>query len=60
MHELCPSPTCVQPLDVSQAATFTTIEAVLKDLTSVLPDAYLHLGGDEANTACWSQSSRIR
>ena len=60
MPELCPSPTCAQPLDVSKAATFTTIAAVLKDLVSVLTDAYVHLGGDEANTACWSQSPRIR
>jgi N-acetyl-beta-hexosaminidase len=32
---------------------------VLKDLASVLPDEYIHLGGDEANTACWEQSKAI-
>ena len=32
---------------------------MLKDLASVLPDEYIHLGGDEANTACWEQSKAI-
>jgi hypothetical protein len=34
-------------------------EAVLKDLFTVLPDGYVHLGGDEVTTACWTKSERI-
>ena len=33
--------------------------AVLQDLFTVLPDDFVHLGGDEANTACWASSPEI-
>ena len=61
MPELCPEPTgsCAQPLDPSINATFDTIEAVLRDVTSVLDDDFIHLGGDEAATACWLSTPRI-
>ena len=59
MPHICPSATCQTPLDPSTNATFGAIEAVLRDLVSVLPDEYVHLGGDEADTRCWSQSQRI-
>lgn len=57
--QLCPSASCAQPLDVSNNATFETIEAVLKDLFTVLPDEYVHLGGDEVTTSCWNNTQRI-
>lgn len=50
MPELCPSSKCTQPLDVSNNATFAAIAAVLKDLFSVFPDPFVHLGGDEVDT----------
>eukprot|EP00040_Diaphanoeca_grandis_P020052 m.106396 g.106396 ORF g.106396 m.106396 type:complete len:675 (+) comp27718_c0_seq3:243-2267(+) len=59
MPEVCPSPSCQQPLDVSTNATYAAIEAVLTDLFAVLPDAFVHLGGDEVDTTCWSKTQRI-
>lgn len=59
MPDICPSPSCLQPLDPSRNATFATIGAVLGDLSSVLPDEFFHLGGDEADTSCWTTSERI-
>ena len=59
MPEVCPSAKCKQPLDVSSNHTFEAIEAVLRDLFTVLPDAYVHLGGDEVSTDCWSSTARV-
>ena len=44
---------------MSSNATFDTIKAVLVDLFSVLPDAFVHLGGDEVETGCWQHTERI-
>jgi len=57
-----PPPVCLDPcstLDPSRNATFDTIEAVLRDLFTVLPDAFVHLGGDEVDTTCWDSTPRI-
>ena len=59
MPEVCPSAQCNQPLDPSRAATFDAINSVLSDLFSILPDDYVHLGGDEVDTSCWSSTERI-
>ena len=72
MPELCPAPTgrCRQPLNPALNETFATIEAVLKDVVSVLHDEYIHLGEDEfaapaaaaphANDySCWLSSPSI-
>ena len=59
MPEICPSAECNQPLDPSRNATFAAIDNVLKDLFSVFPDNFVHLGGDEVDTSCWSSTERI-
>lgn len=60
MPHLCPDPPrCSTPLDPSTNATFAAIEAVLRDLFTVLPDAFVHLGGDEVDTGCWAKTQRI-
>lgn len=68
--EVCPSPTCTQPLNVASNRTFELITNLLGEMTGgkssaphapsgLFPDDFLHLGGDEVNTACWSSSPVI-
>lgn len=65
MPELCPSMDCKGPLDVSNEKTFEVIAAILTELTSngssnpLLPEKMVHLGGDEVDLHCWSQSAPI-
>lgn len=64
--EICPSPTCTQPLDPSSGATFPLIESLLGECTggktaeALFPYELLHLGGDEVSYACWEESAQIQ
>ena len=57
--ELCPSPTCQQPLDPSNERTFTVIEQLLTELTAVAPYSLLHVGGDEVDAQCWTDTPHV-
>ena len=68
--EICPSSTCKTPLNVANNATFDLITDVLRECTGgktsqkgapsgLFPDNFIHLGGDEVNTGCWSQNPQI-
>lgn len=57
--EVCPSPTCTMPLNPASPDTLTLINAVLKELVALAPDTYFHLGGDEVNTDCWTNTPAI-
>lgn len=57
--QLCPSTTCLEPLDISQTYTFKVIEDLLRELTALSNDTYVHLGADEVDTHCWSDTPRL-
>lgn len=63
--EVCPSPTCTEPLNPATNATFTLIDGLFRDLTSgvrgggVAFDNMFHLGGDEVNTGCWTSTPSV-
>jgi hexosaminidase len=57
--EVCPSTTCTMPLNPTTNATFDLITAVLSELVSIFPSNYFHLGGDEVDTSCWSNTPSI-
>ena len=68
--ELCPSATCLTPLDVSRNSTFALVDRLLGECTGraasapgapkgLFPDGFLHLGGDEVSTQCWESTPRI-
>ena len=65
MPELCPSPLCQSTeinswaLDITKNATFDTVEGLLSELAGLFPDQFLHIGGDELDTTCWSQHPYI-
>jgi len=71
-REGCPSPQCLEPLDPSQDATFELLEGLIEKLTGgregrreggreggLFPFEFFHLGGDEVDTRCWSETPRV-
>ena len=68
--DICPSPTCTTPLNVANDKTFDVITGLLNECTGgaksakgqpmgLFPDDFLHLGGDEVNTDCWTKTPSI-
>eukprot|EP01060_Flectonema_neradi_P030945 TRINITY_DN458_c0_g1_i18.p1 TRINITY_DN458_c0_g1~~TRINITY_DN458_c0_g1_i18.p1 ORF type:complete len:520 (+),score=132.37 TRINITY_DN458_c0_g1_i18:61-1560(+) len=57
--EICPSPTCLMPLNPATNATFDLIKGLFKDVQDATIDGIFHIGGDEVNTGCWTKSSSI-
>jgi len=66
--QVCPSPStgCTSPLDPSNNYTFNLIQNMLNEMTGgaqgqgIFPDNLFHLGGDEVDTSCWSNTPRIQ
>ena len=62
--EICPSPTCTQPLNVASNATFELIEDLLHQCTGgvasapgkpspgIFKDNFIHLGGVRIPSSC--------
>nr|XP_043631559.1 beta-hexosaminidase 3 [Erigeron canadensis] len=57
---LWPSKKCQEPLDVSSDFTFKLIDGVLSDFSQIFKYRFVHLGGDEVDTSCWSSTPRIQ
>uniref|UniRef100_A0A2C9UU70 beta-N-acetylhexosaminidase n=1 Tax=Manihot esculenta TaxID=3983 RepID=A0A2C9UU70_MANES len=56
---LWPSKNCQQPLDVSNEFTFKVIDGILSDFSKIFKFKFVHLGGDEVDTSCWTSTPRI-
>ncbi|KAL6620255.1 hypothetical protein ACP70R_035394 [Stipagrostis hirtigluma subsp. patula] len=57
---LWPSATCKEPLDVSSDFTFQVIDGILSEFSKVFKFKFVHLGGDEVDTNCWTITPRIK
>ncbi|KAJ4798809.1 Beta-hexosaminidase [Rhynchospora pubera] len=57
---LWPSKSCREPLDVSNEFSFKVIDGILSDFSKVFKFKFVHLGGDEVNTSCWTTTPRIK
>ena len=58
--DICPSPSCTQPLNPATNATFDLISTLITETKTLFTDSYFHLGGDEVNTACWTKTPSIQ
>jgi hexosaminidase len=47
-------------MDPSQESTFEFIGKLIGEMTTIFPDAYFHVGGDECNGKEWNANSRIQ
>jgi hexosaminidase len=50
-----PTPT----VDPSRESTYTFFDNFFKEMSSLFPDAYLHIGADENNGVAWTQNPAI-
>jgi len=63
--DICPSPTCLGPLNPATNQTFDLIDNFLGEVTGgkqgggLFYDDLLHLGGDEVDTSCWTSTPSI-
>jgi hexosaminidase len=63
--EICPAPDCPQPLNPAVNATFDVLHDLYFDLTGgkrgagLFFDNIMHLGGDEVNTDCWTNTPAV-
>ena len=46
-------------LDPTREETYTFIQAFLAEMTTIFPDEYVHIGGDESPAPDWKQNPRI-
>jgi hexosaminidase len=64
--EVCPSTSCLGPLDPSNDVTFHLLSKLFGEVTGkmngagLFPENLFHLGGDEVDTTCWSQTPHIQ
>ena len=57
--DICPSTSCTQPLNPATNATFDLIKTLITESKTLWTDDYFHLGGDEVNTNCWTQTPSV-
>ncbi|KAE8296265.1 Beta-hexosaminidase subunit alpha [Larimichthys crocea] len=48
------------PVNPALSSTFQFMARLFKEVSSVFPDSYIHLGGDEVDFSCWKSNPDVR
>uniref|UniRef100_A0AAR2JL06 Beta-hexosaminidase n=1 Tax=Pygocentrus nattereri TaxID=42514 RepID=A0AAR2JL06_PYGNA len=48
------------PVNPTLSSTYQFLNGLFKEVTSVFPDSYLHLGGDEVDFTCWRSNPNVQ
>ncbi|XP_012674148.1 beta-hexosaminidase subunit alpha [Clupea harengus] len=48
------------PVNPTLRSSYTFMAKLFKEVTSVFPDSFLHLGGDEVDFTCWKSNPDVR
>ncbi|XP_067622184.1 beta-hexosaminidase subunit beta-like [Eurosta solidaginis] len=48
------------PLNPTQESTLNFLNKFFKEIKTIFPDKYLHLGGDEVASGCWESNASIQ
>lgn len=47
------------PVDPTLDSTYKFMESLFKEVKSVFPDSYVHIGGDEVSFTCWKTNPNV-
>ncbi|KAG5848577.1 hypothetical protein ANANG_G00099930 [Anguilla anguilla] len=48
------------PVNPAAGSSYQFMTRLLKEISSVFPDSYVHLGGDEVDFSCWKSNPDVR
>ena len=47
------------PIDPTKASVYVFLKRLMAELTSLFPDEYFHMGGDEVDPSAWEENDAI-
>ncbi|KAL0968895.1 hypothetical protein UPYG_G00273300 [Umbra pygmaea] len=48
------------PVNPAKSSSYQFMSRLLKEVSSVFPDSYIHLGGDEVDFTCWKSNPEVQ